>query len=59
MTKPYQLIDNPDKPQYEFLLEEDISRQELTLLPLCPFVALNLKPNPEWKQLVLKGINIE
>lgn len=37
---------------------EDIKRQELTLVPLCPFVALYLKRNPEWKQLVLKGINI-
>lgn len=37
---------------------EDIRRQDLTLIPLCPFVALYLKRNPEWKQLVLKGINI-
>lgn len=37
---------------------EDIKQQGLTLIPLCPFVALYLKRNPEWKQLVLKGINI-
>jgi predicted GNAT family acetyltransferase len=37
---------------------EDIERQELTLVPLCPFVALYLKRNPGWKRLVLKGINI-
>lgn len=37
---------------------EDIKRQGLTLIPLCPFVALYLKRNPEWKELVLKGINI-
>lgn len=37
---------------------EDIERQGLTLIPLCPFVALYLKRNPEWKRLVLKGINI-
>ena len=37
---------------------EDIERQGLTLVPLCPFVALYLKRNPEWKRLVLKGINI-
>ena len=36
----------------------DIKRQGLTLIPLCPFVALYLKRNPEWKELVLKGINI-
>ncbi len=37
---------------------EDVDRQQLTLIPLCPFVALYLKRNPEWKRLVLKGINI-
>jgi predicted GNAT family acetyltransferase len=37
---------------------EDIERQGLTLVPLCPFVALYLKRNPDWKRLVLKGINI-
>ena len=98
MKTTYKLIDNPDKPQYEFHLEgenprleyikakdkiylthtevpaalsgrgigsaligaalEDIERQGLTLVPLCPFVALYLKRNPEWKRLVLKGINI-
>lgn len=38
---------------------EDIDRQDLTLIPLCPFVALYLKKHPEWKKLVMKGINIE
>nr|WP_299343907.1 GNAT family N-acetyltransferase [Allomuricauda sp.] len=37
---------------------EFIKEQGLTLVPLCPFVALYLKRNPEWKSLVLKGINI-
>ena len=37
---------------------EWIKERELTLVPLCPFVALYLKRNPEWKSLVLKGINI-
>jgi hypothetical protein len=37
---------------------EDIERQNLTLVPLCPFVALYLKRHPEWKKLVMKGINI-
>ncbi|MGB5404497.1 GNAT family N-acetyltransferase [Robiginitalea sp.] len=98
MEETYELIDNPDKPQYEFHLEgetprleyikakdkiylthtevppalsgrgigsaligavlEDIDRQELTLVPLCPFVALYLQRHPEWKRLVLKGITI-
>jgi len=37
---------------------EDIDKKGLTLVPLCPFVALYLKRHPEWKKLVLKGINI-
>ena len=37
---------------------EDIKEKGLTLIPLCPFVALYIKRNPEWKELVLKGINI-
>ncbi|MEM7380093.1 MAG: GNAT family N-acetyltransferase [Bacteroidota bacterium] len=37
---------------------EDVERQGLTLIPLCPFVALYIKRHPEWKRLVLKGINI-
>ncbi len=98
MKETCELIDNPDKSQYEFHLEgetprleyikakdkiylthtevppvlsgrgigsaligavlEDIDRQELTLVPLCPFVALYLQRHPEWKRLVLKGITI-
>jgi len=38
---------------------EDIDQQGLTLIPLCPFVALYVKRHPEWKRLVMKGINIE
>ena len=38
---------------------EDIEKKNLTLVPLCPFVAGYIKENPEWKKLVLKGINIE
>lgn len=37
---------------------EDIDQKGLTLVPLCPFVALYIKRHPEWKKLVLKGINI-
>ncbi|UJH68723.1 GNAT family N-acetyltransferase [Allomuricauda sp. SCSIO 65647] len=37
---------------------EDIKAKGLTLVPLCPFVALFIKRNPEYKALVLKGINI-
>ncbi len=37
---------------------KDIEQKGLTLVPLCPFVALYLQRNPEWKRLVLKGIKI-
>ncbi|MEO1009851.1 MAG: GNAT family N-acetyltransferase [Bacteroidota bacterium] len=37
---------------------EDIDKKDLTLVPLCPFVAMYIKRHPEWKKLVLKGINI-
>ncbi|MEX0273036.1 MAG: GNAT family N-acetyltransferase [Flavobacteriaceae bacterium] len=37
---------------------EDIEKNGETLVPLCPFVALYIKRHPEWKKLVLKGINI-
>lgn len=37
----------------------DIERQGLRLVPLCPFVAGYIKKNPEWKRLVMKGINIK
>jgi predicted GNAT family acetyltransferase/uncharacterized Fe-S cluster protein YjdI len=36
----------------------DIKKRELILVPLCPFVAGYLKKHPDWKELVLKGINI-
>lgn len=37
---------------------EDIKKKDLTLVPMCPFVAMYIKRHPEWKKLVLKGINI-
>lgn len=37
---------------------KDVKTKELTLIPLCPFVALYIKRHPEWKDLVLRGINI-
>ena len=38
---------------------KDIEQKELTLVPLCPFVAAYIKKHPEWRKLVLKGINIK
>ena len=37
---------------------EDIEEKELTLIPMCPFVAGYIKKHPEWKKLILRGINI-
>ena len=37
---------------------EDVEAKKLTLVPMCPFVAMYIKRHPEWKKLVLKGINI-
>lgn len=37
---------------------DDVKNKDLELVPLCPFVALFIKRNPEYKSLVLKGINI-
>ena len=38
---------------------KDIEKKKLTLIPLCPFVAMYIKRHPEWRKLVLPGINIE
>ncbi len=38
---------------------EEVKRNDWELVPLCPFVAMYIKRHPEWKSLVLKGINIE
>ena len=37
---------------------EDVKEKDLTLIPLCPFVAAYIKEHPEYRALVLKGINI-
>ncbi|MDR2955309.1 MAG: N-acetyltransferase [Prevotella sp.] len=36
----------------------DIEKKGLRLIPLCPFVAGYIKKHPDWKHLVMKGINI-
>ena len=99
MTTNYSLINNSEKKQYEFHIDdfvpkieyiktkdkiylthtevpkelegkgigsqlvrlalEDIEKKDLTLIPLCPFVALYIKKHPEWRKLVMKGINIQ
>lgn len=36
----------------------DVEERKLTLIPLCPYVALYIQRNPRYKSLVLKNINI-
>ena len=38
---------------------QKVKEEDLTLVPMCPFVAQYIKRHPEWTALVLKGINIE
>lgn len=37
---------------------EDIKSQGLRLVPLCPFVAGYIQKHPEWRSIVMRGINI-
>lgn len=37
---------------------KDIKRQGLRLVPLCPFVAGYIQKHPDWKRIVMQGINI-
>lgn len=37
---------------------EDVEKRDLRLVPLCPFVATYIHKHPEWKRIVMKGIEI-
>ncbi len=37
--------------------QEDIEKRGMKPVPMCPFVAGYIKSHPEWRKLVLKGIN--
>lgn len=37
---------------------KDVERQDLRLVPLCPFVAGYIHKHPEWRRIVMKGINV-
>ncbi|MEL7221943.1 MAG: GNAT family N-acetyltransferase [Bacteroidota bacterium] len=34
-----------------------IDEQHLTLVPLCPFVAMYIKRHPEWRRVVMRNVN--
>lgn len=36
----------------------DIDRQGLRLVPLCPFVAGYIQKHPEWRRIIMKGVNV-
>ena len=55
------LIRREKKKKHKTRLEKvlkDIERQELRLVPLCPFVAGYIKKHPDWRRIVMKGINV-
>lgn len=37
---------------------QNIELQELRLVPLCPFVAGYIQKYPDWRRIVMRGINI-
>lgn len=37
----------------------EVKDRDLTLVPMCPFVAAYIKRHPEWKELVLRGIRLK
>ena len=37
---------------------EDIDKQQLRVVPLCPFVAAYIHKHPEWKRILLRGIHV-
>lgn len=41
------------------LVLEKIKKDELILVPLCPFVAMYIKKHPEWKEIVSNDIKID
>jgi predicted GNAT family acetyltransferase len=38
---------------------EEVKANKWALVPLCPFVAAYLKRHPEWKEILMDGINID
>ena len=57
MEADYKLIDNEERHQYEFHVDQ--YTPNIRLVPLCPFVAGYIHKHPEWKRIVMKGIHIQ
>lgn len=36
----------------------DIESKDLRLVPLCPFVAAYIHKHPDWRRIVMRGINV-
>ena len=36
----------------------DIEEKSLRLVPLCPFVAGYIQKHPEWRRIIMKGIQV-
>ena len=37
---------------------QDIERQQLRGVPLCPFIAGYIHKHPEWRRIVLRGVHV-
>lgn len=37
---------------------EDIKKSHLQVVPICPFIADYISAHPQWKSLVVKGIDV-
>ena len=36
----------------------DIEKKDLSLVPLCPFLAGYIQKHPDWKRIVMSGIHV-
>jgi len=38
---------------------QDIDKQGLKLVPVCPFIATYIDKHPEWKKLIFRGVKFQ
>ncbi len=55
---PYELEGKGVGSQLVQKALKDIKEKGLRLIPLCPFVAGYIRKHPEWRSIVMRGINI-